>query len=306
MMVLFIGTVVWAIYFDTMKPNPGLTAHPAGQTYEVPSASAPGGKRQVTIPAVAGLPVDQHLGNLEGKELRFGTSAGAAWGAITTDATCGAINAEQDSLNPLAGLSPMVGVWLNCIFGGKGAIDEQSFGSHHPRVATNLNNLALLLKSTDRLEEAEALYRRALAIDEQNFGSDHPNVGSDLNNLAALLEATDRLDEAEQLMRLMLGVFLRSSASTGRQDPFLKTGVRNYAALLADMGRSPAQIISRLTDLARPFGINFGSGALSEIARQSQKRRTAPWSSVLSGYFTTLTSPFRKVAALLARKNRAP
>ena len=104
----------------------------------------------------------------------------------------------------------------------------------------------------------------------------------------------------------MLGVFLRSSASTGRQDPFLKTGVRNYAALLADMGRSPAQIISRLTDLARPFGINFGSGALSEIARQSQKRRTAPWSSVLSGYFTTLTSPFRKVAALLARKNRAP
>jgi potassium-transporting ATPase potassium-binding subunit len=120
MMVLFIGTVVWAIYFDTMKPNPGLTTHPIGQTYEVPSASAPGGKRQVTIPAVAGLPVDQHLGNLEGKELRFGTSAGAAWSAITTDVTCGAINSELDSLNPLAGLSPMVGMWLNCIFGGKG------------------------------------------------------------------------------------------------------------------------------------------------------------------------------------------
>ena len=64
--------------------------------------------------------MDQHLGNLEGKELRFGTSAGATWGAITTDVTCGAINSEQDSLNPLAGLSPMVGMWLNCIFGGKG------------------------------------------------------------------------------------------------------------------------------------------------------------------------------------------
>jgi tetratricopeptide (TPR) repeat protein len=173
-------------------------------------------------------------------------------------------------------------------------------------VATHLNNLALLLKSTDRLEEAEALYRRALAIDEQNFGPDHPNVGSDLNNLAALLEATNRLDEAEQLMRLMLGIFFRSSASTGREDPFLRTGVRNYAALLADMGRSPAQIIARLNDLARSFDINFGSGALSEIARQSQKRRTAPRSSVLRGYFSTLTSLFRKTVALLARKNRAP
>lgn len=80
MLLLFIGTVVWAICFDTLKPNPGLIAHSAGQTYNVPSATAPGGKREVTIPAVAGLPVDQHLGNLEGKELRFGTSAGATWG----------------------------------------------------------------------------------------------------------------------------------------------------------------------------------------------------------------------------------
>jgi K+-transporting ATPase ATPase A chain len=119
MMVLSIGTVVWAIYFDTLKPNPGLTAHP-GQTYEVPSATAPGGKGRVTILAVAGLPVDQHLGNLEGKEVRFGTSAGATWAALTCDVTCGAINCEHDSLNPIAVLSPMVGMWFNCIFGGKG------------------------------------------------------------------------------------------------------------------------------------------------------------------------------------------
>jgi K+-transporting ATPase ATPase A chain len=120
MLLLFIGTIVWSVYFDTLKPNPGLTAHRAGQTYTIPSATAPGGKRELTIPAVAGLPVDQHLGNLEGKELRFGTSASATWAAVTTDVTCGAINSEQDSLNPIAGVSPMVGMWLNCIFGGKG------------------------------------------------------------------------------------------------------------------------------------------------------------------------------------------
>ena len=120
MLLLFIGTILWSIWFDTLKPNPGLTAHKAGQTFDIPSATAPGGKREIPIPAVAGLPVDQHLGNLEGKEIRFGTSASATWAAVTTDVTCGAINSEQDSLNPMAGLSPMVGMWLNCIFGGKG------------------------------------------------------------------------------------------------------------------------------------------------------------------------------------------
>src|SRR6202035_2714975 len=43
-----------------------------------------------------------------------------AFAAITTDVTCGAINAEMDSLNPLAGISPMIGMWVNCVFGGKG------------------------------------------------------------------------------------------------------------------------------------------------------------------------------------------
>ena len=120
MMILMIGTVVWPIYFDTLQPNPGLTAHPVARTYDIPSATAPGGKRTVTLPAVAGLPVDQHLGNLEGKEMRFGTSAGATFCALTVDVTDGAINCEHDSLNPIAALSPMVGMWLNCIYGGKG------------------------------------------------------------------------------------------------------------------------------------------------------------------------------------------
>lgn len=120
MMVLMAGTFVWTICFDTLKPNPGLTARPTEQTFEIADATSPGGKRAVTLPAVAGLPVEQHLGNLEGKELRFGTSAGATYAATTVDVTCGAVNAEHDSLNPLAALGPMTGMWLNCIYGGKG------------------------------------------------------------------------------------------------------------------------------------------------------------------------------------------
>jgi len=120
MLVLMAGTIVWSVYYDTLKPNSGLTGHPVARTYEIPSASAPGGKRIVSLPAVPSLPVDQHLGNLEGKEMRFGTSAGATFDALTTDVTCGAVNAEENSLNPIAALSPMVGMWLNCIYGGKG------------------------------------------------------------------------------------------------------------------------------------------------------------------------------------------
>jgi len=120
MLLLMVGTIVWTICFDTLKPNPGLTGRPVARTFEISSATAPGGRRVVSLPALSDLPVDQHLGNLEGKEMRFGTSAGAAFDALTTDVTCGAVNAEENSLNPIAALSPMVGMWLNCIYGGKG------------------------------------------------------------------------------------------------------------------------------------------------------------------------------------------
>ena len=120
MMTLMIATIVWSIYFDTLKPNPAFTGNKVAQTYEIPDPKADGGKRSLTVPIVPALPVEQHLGNLEGKEMRFGTSAGATFAALTVDVTCGAVNCEHDSLNPVASLSPMVGMWLNCIFGGKG------------------------------------------------------------------------------------------------------------------------------------------------------------------------------------------
>ncbi len=120
MLVMLISLIGWSIYWDTLHGNPALTARHAAGPFQIPGAAAAGGMRVLSIPAVAGLPVDQHLGNLEGKELRFGTSAGATFAAITTTFTCGAVNCELDSLNPLAALSPFVGMWLNCVYGGKG------------------------------------------------------------------------------------------------------------------------------------------------------------------------------------------
>jgi K+-transporting ATPase ATPase A chain len=110
MMLLFLAMIGWAVAWDTGQPNPALTEQPGWN-------KAQAGKE---ISALAGLPVDQELGNLEGKELRFGTSAGATFSAVTTAVTCGSVNCMHDSLNPLAGLTPMTGMWLNCVFGGKG------------------------------------------------------------------------------------------------------------------------------------------------------------------------------------------
>jgi K+-transporting ATPase ATPase A chain len=42
MLVMFAGGIAWAIYYDTIKPNPGLIAHPMARSYEIPSATAPG------------------------------------------------------------------------------------------------------------------------------------------------------------------------------------------------------------------------------------------------------------------------
>ena len=119
MLVVSLITIGWSLHFDTNQPNPALTAHTAA-TYQVPDATAEGGRREVAVPAVAALPVDQSLGNLEGKELRFGTAAGATWAALTTNTSNGSVNCMHDSLNPVAGLVPLAGMWLNCIWGGVG------------------------------------------------------------------------------------------------------------------------------------------------------------------------------------------
>ncbi len=83
---------------------------------------------QAGNPALHGLAVDAHAsalqagGNMEGKETRFGIAASGLFAAITTAASCGAVNAMHDSLTPLGGLVPL---WLiqlgEVIFGGVGS-----------------------------------------------------------------------------------------------------------------------------------------------------------------------------------------
>jgi len=73
-------------------------------------------------PALGGLPVDQAAGNMEGKEVRFGVADSALFATVTTDASCGAVNAMHDSFTPLGGLVPLFNIQLGEVaFGGVGA-----------------------------------------------------------------------------------------------------------------------------------------------------------------------------------------
>ncbi len=73
-------------------------------------------------PRLAALGVDAADGNMEGKELRFGIFNSALFATVTTDASCGAVNAMHDSFTPLGGLVPLVNIELGeIIFGGVGS-----------------------------------------------------------------------------------------------------------------------------------------------------------------------------------------
>jgi potassium-transporting ATPase potassium-binding subunit len=79
-------------------------------------------------PAFAPLGIDtaastlQAGGNMEGKEVRFGIANSALFATITTDASCGAVNAMHDSFTPLGGLVPLFNIQLGeIIVGGVGA-----------------------------------------------------------------------------------------------------------------------------------------------------------------------------------------
>ncbi|MBB5391552.1 MULTISPECIES: potassium-transporting ATPase subunit KdpA [unclassified Herbaspirillum] len=92
MTLLFVAMTLTILYFES-QPNPMLASL---------HASGPG--------------------MMEGKETRFGITASALFAAVTTAASCGAVNAMHDSLSPLGGLVPMLQMQLGeVIYGGVGS-----------------------------------------------------------------------------------------------------------------------------------------------------------------------------------------
>ena len=97
MSVLFLAGVLTSYWAEA---QPGPMVHGADQT----------------------ISATQSGGNMEGKEVRFGIANSALFATVTTDASCGAVNAMHDSFTPLGGMVPLVNILLGeIIFGGVGA-----------------------------------------------------------------------------------------------------------------------------------------------------------------------------------------
>ncbi|HSD60536.1 MAG TPA: potassium-transporting ATPase subunit KdpA [Burkholderiales bacterium] len=109
-------------------PRQGWTVFAAMAILFVVFAVAAMSFEQQGNPALAGLGVDQAAGatqaggNMEGKEVRFGIASSGLFAAITTAASCGAVNAMHDSFTPLGGMVPLALMQLGeVVFGGVGS-----------------------------------------------------------------------------------------------------------------------------------------------------------------------------------------
>lgn len=64
--------------------------------------------------------ISQNLGNMEGKEMRFGISQSTLFTTVTTSFTTGTVNNMHDTLTPLGGMVPLINMMMNVVFGGAG------------------------------------------------------------------------------------------------------------------------------------------------------------------------------------------
>lgn len=71
-------------------------------------------------PTLTEMGIDNSLGSMEGKEVRFGPAASAMWGVSTTSTSNGSVNSMHDSQTPISGGAYMLDMMINAIYGGAG------------------------------------------------------------------------------------------------------------------------------------------------------------------------------------------
>ncbi|KAI1445141.1 Tetratricopeptide repeat-domain-containing protein [Annulohypoxylon stygium] len=79
-----------------------------------------------------------------------------------------------------------------------------------------MNNLALVLDSQGKYEEAEQMHRQTLELSERVLGKENPDTLDSMNNLALVLDSQGKYEEAEQMHRQTLELRERV---LGRENP---------------------------------------------------------------------------------------
>lgn len=71
-------------------------------------------------PAITAMGIDTTAGATEGKEVRIGAAASGYWSIATTVISTGSVNSMHDSAMPLSGMNQLLGMMINCFYGGCG------------------------------------------------------------------------------------------------------------------------------------------------------------------------------------------
>jgi tetratricopeptide (TPR) repeat protein len=128
------------------------------------------------------------------------------------------------------------------------AISEKVLGPEHPRTATSLNNLAILLRNQGDLAGALPLCERALAIYEKALGPEHSSTGRARTNYAHLLLAAGDAAAAQAKGEAALTTHEKS---LGAKHRWTADSARITAGSLAALGR-----IREADAMRKRFGID--------------------------------------------------
>ncbi|WP_165071886.1 potassium-transporting ATPase subunit KdpA [Paludisphaera rhizosphaerae] len=267
MLTLLSAMIGWTVYQDSFVPNPAFESQ-ADRTIVA------GGAPEKTIPALGKLPIDSKgLGNTEGKELRFGPSAGPTFAALTTAISCGAVNCMHDSLNPLAGIGPLIGMQLNCVFGGKGV---------------GLVNMLVYL--------IIGVFLAGLM------------VGRTPEYLGKKIEAREmKLAMLALLVHpiMVLGPTGLFAAMSWGREATNNPGAHGFSEILYEFSSASANNGSGFEGLADTFGFNDASRNLSTPATHAAAWDLSTGMVMLVSRFVPIIAPLA-LAASLARKRRTP
>ena len=111
---------------------------------------------------------------------------------------------------------------------------RDEFEEYDPHTATSLNNLAVVLRCLNRLDESEKLVRQALAINISLRGINHPETGNYLNNLAIIHSDRGEFNEAEALYRWAIEI---REEALGKGHPDLIVNYHNMARMYDACGQ---------------------------------------------------------------------
>jgi tetratricopeptide (TPR) repeat protein len=136
---------------------------------------------------------------------------------------------------------------------------KAQFGIDHPSYAYALSLLASIYLGQQKLDEAEALYRRAMAIHEKVLGADHPDVAHSLTLLSLVYSLQRKFGEAEGGLRRALEIQTRALG-----DSDISVG----ATLMALASTCLAQGRREEADALHERGMSVMNNAMNAIGRK--------------------------------------